>query len=83
VVKFSGDAQAAIRDVTTQEVVGGQQIAVREVVVDIPANVPIAQAKDQLTIKSNLTGETVVLEVRTLNEGPWGLGRYRYTCRYP
>jgi hypothetical protein len=81
-VKWQGDAQASLRDQTTEEVRGNLRILLREVLCELPNNMPYEpQTNDLLTFKIN-TGETMVMEVRVVDRQFWGLGRYRYTLRY-
>lgn len=80
--KWTGDAQALLRDQTVEEVRGNMRILLREVQVELPTNIPYEpQNNDLLTFVTN-EGETVTLEVRTVDRAFWGLGRTRYVCRY-
>jgi len=80
--KWTGDAQALMRDQTVEEVRGNMRILLREVNVELPLNLPYEpQNNDLLTFHTN-DGETLTLEVRTVDRQFWGLGRARYICRY-
>src|SRR5215472_2995818 len=80
--KWTGDAQALMRDQTVEEVRGNMRILLREVNVELPLNLPVPpQNNDLLTFITN-DGENLTLEVRTVDRQFWGLGRARYICRY-
>jgi|SRR5215831_18092801 len=80
--KWTGDAQALMRDQTVEEVRGNMRILMREVDVELPLNLPVdPQPNDLLTFITN-EGENLTLEVRTSDRQFWGLGRARYICRY-
>jgi hypothetical protein len=91
-VKWQGDAQALIRDQTTEEVRGNMRILMREVLVELPSNLPyeptandlliITVGADAAGVVGTGTGEALTLEVRQVDRQFWGLGRYRYVCRY-
>lgn len=81
-IKWAGDAQAAVRDTQVEEVHGTQRLTVRQLQVDLPSNLPVAVAEnDVLTLRLLDHNELVTFEVRQYDKVFWGLGKYRYTCR--
>jgi hypothetical protein len=80
--KWTGDAQALIRDQTVEEVRGNMRILVRELNVELPLNLPYEPRNNDLLTFITNDGEHLTLEVRTVDRQFWGLGRARYICRY-
>jgi hypothetical protein len=68
------------------------RILMREVMVELPSNLPYEPTANDLLIlhigsdaagvQGSGTGEDLTLEVRQVDRQYWGLGRYRYVCRY-
>jgi hypothetical protein len=81
IAKWQGDCQALLRDQTIEEVRGNMRILMREVLVDLPNNLPYEPTNNDLLTFTVNTGEMVTLEVRQVNREYWGLGHYRYVCR--
>ena len=81
-VKWTGDAQAMVRDDLVEEVRGNQRILVREILVTLPSNVPVQINEHDLLELNINTGESVTMQVRNSDAVFWGLGQTRYTCRY-